>query len=173
MGLRRILWSMPSCTIARISFARLEPLSSGIVHRLDKETSGVMVIAKSEQAYHSLVSQFSDRKTQKKYCALVSGQLSGTEGEFNGAIARHPKVRVKMTVAEHGKPALTTWRLIKRFEEGFSFIDCEIKTGRTHQIRVHFSNASNPIAGDLTYGFKQNGKCPLSSLAVLCFMPVN
>ena len=137
------------------------PERPGIVHRLDKETSGVMVIAKSEQAYHSLVSQFSDRKTQKKYFALVSGQLSGAEGEFNGAIARHPKVRVKMTVAEHGKPALTTWRLIKRFEEGFSFIDCEIKTGRTHQIRVHFSNASNPIAGDLTYGFKQNGKSPV------------
>lgn len=143
------------------------PERPGIVHRLDKETSGVMVIAKTEKAYHSLVSQFSDRTTKKKYLALVLGHMNKRKGVYEGAIARHPKIRVKMTVAEHGKSALTFWHLRERFEEGFSLVDCEIKTGRTHQIRVHFANDSHPIAGDKTYGFKQKGKLPFTFQRVM------
>jgi len=130
------------------------PDRPGIVHRLDKETSGVMVVAKTEQAHHHLVSQFSNRKTIKKYRCLVAG-LKKDCGTFNGRIARHPKVRVKMAVVDHGKTALTSWRVIERLSFSFSLVECEIHTGRTHQIRVHFSDSGSPLAGDRTYGFKE------------------
>lgn len=130
------------------------PDRPGIVHRLDKETSGVMVVAKTEQAYHHLVEQFSTRTTEKKYRCIVSSVLKEDSGEFKGPIARHPKIRVKMTVVEHGKPALTTWRMIERFNPQYTLVECKIHTGRTHQIRVHFSDFGNPLAGDKTYGYR-------------------
>lgn len=130
------------------------PDRPGIVHRLDKETSGVMVVAKTEQAHHHLVDQFSNRKTKKKYRCLVAG-LKKDSGTFNGPIARHPKIRVKMAVVDHGKTALTTWRIVERLSYSFSLVECEIHTGRTHQIRVHFSDSGSPLAGDKTYGFKE------------------
>lgn len=130
------------------------PLRPGIVHRLDKETSGVMVVAKSESAHHSLVDQFANRETQKWYQAIVSGNLSGT-GEFNQPIGRHPSVRVKMTVTDKGKPALTQWKVLDRYGKSYTHLECQILTGRTHQIRVHFSSSGHVLAGDKTYGFKE------------------
>ena len=130
------------------------PLRPGIVHRLDKETSGVIVVAKTEPAHLLLAEQFAGRKTGKLYQAIVCGQV-GKYGEFNQPIGRHPKVRIKMAVSEKGKSACTKWERISSFGDEFSHVKCEILSGRTHQIRVHFSAAMHPLAGDLTYGYKQ------------------
>ena len=129
------------------------PLRPGIVHRLDKETSGVMVVAKSEFSHLSLVEQFASRKTAKMYKAVICRKLVG-QGEYSQRIGRHPTVRVKMAVSEKGKSARTTWRAIKNFGDEYTQVECDIMTGRTHQIRVHFSAAGHPLAGDKTYGYK-------------------
>jgi 23S rRNA pseudouridine1911/1915/1917 synthase len=129
------------------------PLRPGIVHRLDKETSGVIAVAKSELAHLSLAEQFAGRKTGKLYQAIVCGNIR-KHGEFNQPIGRHPKVRVKMAVSEKGKSACTKWERISSFGDEFSHVKCEILSGRTHQIRVHFSAAMHPIAGDVTYGYR-------------------
>ena len=132
-----------------------EPDRPGIVHRLDKETSGVMVVAKTEKAYHSLVAQFSQRTTGKVYHALVAGHPHPGKGEVSLPIGRHPKVRVKMAVVEKGgKPAHTQWKTLSSYREKFALIECRITTGRTHQIRVHLSSLNHPIAGDSVYGYK-------------------
>jgi len=130
------------------------PLRPGIVHRLDKDTSGVMVVAKSEAAHLSLADQFANRQTSKVYQAIVCGKLSQS-GVFNQPIGRHPAVRVKMAVSEKGKPALTRWRTKGVYRSSFSHVECEILTGRTHQIRVHFSANGHPLAGDVTYGYRE------------------
>jgi 23S rRNA pseudouridine1911/1915/1917 synthase len=132
------------------------PNRPGIVHRLDKETSGVMVVAKTEHAYHFLVEQFAQRKTEKEYRALVHGFFPTVRGTIDQPIGRHPKNRVRMAVVEHGKPALTEWEAMKQYTELFTFLRVKIHTGRTHQIRVHFSHLGHPLAGDLTYGAKKN-----------------
>ena len=130
------------------------PLRPGIVHRLDKDTSGVMVVAKTEAAHLSLADQFANRQTSKAYQAIVCGKLSQS-GEFIQPIARHPTVRVKMAVSEKGKPAMTRWKTKRLYRNSFSHVECEILTGRTHQIRVHFSANGHPLAGDLTYGYRE------------------
>ncbi len=130
------------------------PDRPGIVHRLDKETSGVMVVAKSEKAYYSLVDQFSQRKTGKEYIALVNGLVSPAKGKIEQPIGRHPKNRIKMAVVQNGKPAMSEWETIETFEDSFSSLRVRIHTGRTHQIRVHLSFLGHPLAGDLTYGAK-------------------
>ena len=130
------------------------PLRPGIVHRLDKDTSGVMVVAKTEVAHLSLADQFANRETNKVYHAIVCGKLADS-GEFNQPIGRHPTVRVKMAVSEKGKPALTRWEIKRVYRDSFSYVECEILTGRTHQIRVHFSANGYPLAGDSTYGYRE------------------
>ena len=132
------------------------PNRPGIVHRLDKETSGVMVIAKTEHAYHFLVEQFAKRKTEKEYRALAHGFFPTVKGKIDQPIGRHPKNRVRMAVVEHGKAALTEWEAMKKYAELFTLLKVKIHTGRTHQIRVHFSHLGHPLAGDLTYGAKKN-----------------
>jgi 23S rRNA pseudouridine1911/1915/1917 synthase len=132
------------------------PERPGIVHRLDKETSGVMVIAKSELAYYSLIKQFSERKTNKEYLALVSGMVKGNSGQIDQPIGRHPKIRVRMAVVKNGKEARSEWKVISRYVEKYTFLRVRILTGRTHQIRVHLSYIGHPLAGDLTYGYKKN-----------------
>ena len=129
------------------------PFRPGIVHRLDKETSGVMVVAKSEAAHLCLVEQFANRKTRKLYQAIVCGKtVEG--GDFKQPIGRHPTVRIKMAVSEKGKTAHTQWKTIEHLKDKLSLVECAILTGRTHQIRVHFSAAGHPLAGDTTYGYK-------------------
>ena len=130
------------------------PDRPGIVHRLDKDTSGVMVVAKTDPVHHALVKQFADRQTGKEYLALVSGIPREKSGSVTLPLGRHPTIRVKMAVVENGKPAHTDWEITESFGNLASLIRCRIHTGRTHQIRVHLSSLGHPIAGDETYGFK-------------------
>ncbi|XP_060085164.1 uncharacterized RNA pseudouridine synthase Caur_0901-like [Ylistrum balloti] len=121
----------------------------GIVHRLDKGTSGVMVVARTEAARLQLIEQFQCRAVKKIYIAWVWGETP-CEGRWDGAIARHPKQRKKFTVIPHGKPSLTLFRTIARHPTS-SKIELDLCTGRTHQIRVHASQAGYPLLGDPLY----------------------
>lgn len=126
----------------------------GIVHRLDKETSGVMVAAKTAATHADLVAQFSARTVDRAYHAIVWGLPSPAEDEIKGAIGRHPKNRKKMAVRESGgKPALTRYKTLSVYGGGLaSQLECRLATGRTHQIRVHLSHRGHPLIGDPQYG---------------------
>lgn len=127
-------------------------LRPGIVHRLDKETSGLMVAAKSDEAHRSLSAQFEKHDVHKKYVALVWGDIKGQSGEIVLPVGRHPVDRKKMsTKSRQGKDALTLWRVRERYGTA-TLLDIEIKTGRTHQIRVHLSERGYPVIGDTVYG---------------------
>jgi len=125
----------------------------GIVHRLDAGTSGLIVVARNEAAHNNLARQFMDRSVEKAYIALVYGRVPADEGRFDAPIGRDPKNRVKMAVRPvgQGRPALTLFRVVERFED-FTLLEINIKTGRTHQIRVHLSHAKHPVVADVTYG---------------------
>jgi 23S rRNA pseudouridine1911/1915/1917 synthase len=123
---------------------------AGIVHRLDKDTSGVMVVARTLQAHTALVAQLSARQVHRQYLAVVGGALvSG--GTANAAIDRHPRDRIRMAVREDGRDAVTHFRLRERFR-AHTLLECRLETGRTHQIRVHMAHLKHPIIGDPLYG---------------------
>ncbi|MBF0279158.1 MAG: RluA family pseudouridine synthase [SAR324 cluster bacterium] len=122
----------------------------GIVHRLDKDTSGVLVVAKTDRAHTSLSLQFHNHSIQRKYKALLWGQPQQNHGSIQKAIGRHPVNRKKMAVLESGKEATTHWKVITRFKH-FTLLECRLETGRTHQIRVHFSSENMPLLGDPLY----------------------
>jgi 23S rRNA pseudouridine1911/1915/1917 synthase len=123
---------------------------AGIVHRLDKDTSGVMVVARSLQAHTALVAQLSSREVHRQYLAVVGGALvSG--GTANAPIDRHPRDRLRMAVREDGRDAVTHYRLRERFR-AHTLLECRLETGRTHQIRVHMAHLKHPIIGDPLYG---------------------
>ncbi len=127
-------------------------LRPGIVHRLDKETSGLIVAAKSDEAHRRLSGQFEKHDVHKKYIALVWGDVKGQSGEIVLPVGRHPVDRKKMsTKSRHGKDALTLWKVRERFGTA-TLLDIEIKTGRTHQIRVHLTERGYPVIGDAVYG---------------------
>jgi 23S rRNA pseudouridine1911/1915/1917 synthase len=127
-------------------------LRPGIVHRLDKDTSGVMVVAKGDLAHESLINQFKSQMVEKVYLALVAGSIKGESGSFSSLIGRHPTDRIKMsTRVRVGKEALTLWRVIERYKCA-TLVNARPKTGRTHQIRVHFAENGYPILGDRVYG---------------------
>ncbi len=128
------------------------PLRPGIVHRLDKETSGVILIAKNDAAHQHLAAQFASRKVEKIYLAMVHGDMEGDAGRVDTPIARDPQRRTRMTARlGTGRSALTFWRVLKRFGK-FTYLEVKIGTGRTHQIRVHLSSLRHAIAGDRLYG---------------------
>ena len=123
----------------------------GIVHRLDKGTSGLMVVAKTESAHENLADQFRAREVFKSYLTLVHGQVERKTDQIDQPIARDPRNRTRMAVVRGGRPALSNYRVRKRFER-FTLLDVELKTGRTHQIRVHLSWIKHPVVGDEAYG---------------------
>jgi len=125
----------------------------GIVHRLDKDTSGVMVIAKNDLAHRSLVEQFKARTVEKCYQAILDGRVSPSAGRIDSPIGRHPVHRKKMAVCRlGGREAATNWQVLEAFAQPFTFVALRLETGRTHQIRVHMASLGFPVAGDPLYG---------------------
>lgn len=127
---------------------RLRP---GIVHRLDKDTSGLMVVAKTDRARNSLVDQWQARTVDKRYVALVSGVVEDEDATIDAPIGRDPAQRQRMAVIRSGRPAVTSFTVSERFSAA-TLLDVEIETGRTHQIRVHLRFIGHPVAGDAVYG---------------------
>jgi 23S rRNA pseudouridine1911/1915/1917 synthase len=130
------------------------PVRPGVVHRIDKDTSGLVVVALSDEAYYGLVSQFKERTIERRYIALVYGSMKEDRGEIELKIGRSTLHRKKMsTRVKRGKPARTAWRVLERYSMA-TMIAAKLATGRTHQIRVHFSALGHPVLGDRDYGKK-------------------
>ncbi len=123
----------------------------GIVHRLDKDTSGLMMVAKTHQAHNDLSAQIKARQVTKGYLALVEGSLKSTEGKVDAPVGRHPRRRTRMAVVVGGKEARTNYK-VRQELRGHSLVELYLETGRTHQIRVHMAHLGHPLVGDTTYG---------------------
>lgn len=129
-----------------------ESYRQGIVHRLDKDTSGLVIVSKNNESHKILASYFKKNEIKKYYYALVHGVVKNDEGVIDAPIGRNEKNRLKRTVTLDGKNAVTKFKVIKRFSK-FTLLECELITGRTHQIRVHLNYINHPIVGDLDYGY--------------------
>lgn len=127
----------------------------GIVHRLDKDTSGVMVVAKNDFAHVNLAEQIKNKIAVRKYLAIVYGEISDNFGIISGAIGRDKLDRKKMSVTADGKNAVTEFKVLQRFKN-FTYIECKLQTGRTHQIRVHMAEIGHPLVGDTKYTSRKN-----------------
>jgi 23S rRNA pseudouridine1911/1915/1917 synthase len=129
----------------------------GIVHRLDKDTSGCLVVAKNDATHLALSAQFAERQVEKIYQAILCGELARESGEIRAAITRHPSHRKRMTARDddNGRAAHTSYRVLEKLNSA-TFVEAQIHTGRTHQVRVHFQFLGHPLAGDATYGARQN-----------------
>ena len=130
-------------------------LRPGIVHRLDKETSGLIMVCKNDKSHAEIAKQIQERKLKRHYLAIVYGQIQHDHGVVNKPIGRDKIHRHKMAVVSGGRNAITHWKVLKRFEK-FTFLECTLETGRTHQIRVHMKSIGHPIVGDTTYGKKND-----------------
>ena len=147
-------------------------LRPGIVHRIDKDTSGLLAVAKNDFAHNMLASQLKDHTMHRVYELIVCGNLKEDSGTVNAPIGRHPTDRKKMCVtARNSKEAVTHWEVVKRYR-GYTHVRCKLETGRTHQIRVHMAHIGHPILGDMVYGRKkpelgQDSQC--LHAGILCF----
>ena len=132
-------------------------LRPGIVHRIDKDTTGSIIICKNDEAHRKIAQQLKQNSITRKYRAIVYGRIMEEEGTVNAPIGRHPTDRKKMAINEkNGKPAVTHYKVLERFDK-YTYIECQLETGRTHQIRVHMTSIGHPLLGDEVYG---NTKCP-------------
>lgn len=128
----------------------------GIVHRIDKETSGLLMVAKNDLAHRSLSQQLKDHTVTRSYVALVHGEFPHNHGRIDAPIGRDPKDRQKMTVkAENSKDAITNFTVLERYPD-YSLVECRLETGRTHQIRVHMAYIGHPVVGDPKYGYRKD-----------------
>ena len=127
----------------------------GIVHRIDKDTTGILVVAKNDEAHNSLAKQFKDHSIKREYYALVEGRFSKESGTIDKPLGRNKKDRLKMDIVEDGRRAVTHYEVLEQYDKGVSLIKCTLETGRTHQIRVHMASIGHPLVGDQTYGFKK------------------
>lgn len=148
----------PSGTLVNGLLAHCDDLSGingvmrpGIVHRIDKDTSGLLVVAKNDHAHKHLVNQLVERTVTRKYFALVHGNIPHDHGTINAPIGRDPNDRQSMTVTKRGREAITHFNVLERLDQ-FTFVECQLETGRTHQIRVHMKYIGFPLAGDPKYG---------------------
>lgn len=128
----------------------------GIVHRLDKDTSGLIVVAKNDAAHQKLAAQLKNKTARRTYLALVEGCPGQAEGSVNAPIGRHPVKRKEMAITDNGRAAVTHFKAIKYFQR-FTLMECRLETGRTHQIRVHMASLNLPVAGDIVYNRKSSG----------------
>ena len=157
--------TLANAIVAHVGAAQSDvgsPDRPGIVHRLDKDTTGIVVVAKSTHVLAALSKQFAERTADRSYRALVFSTPRGVrtiqrtdEGEIDAPIGRHPTRRRQMAVSDRGKPAVTRWRVLERFRYG-TLLECKLKTGRTHQIRVHMDSIGSPVIGDRLYGDVSN-----------------
>jgi len=156
----------PDGTLVNALLARLDTLGGiggelrpGIVHRLDKDTSGLMLVAKNDETQAALSQMLKDREIEKHYRALAEGRMKEPEGEINAPIDRSKKDRKKMAVDPEGRPAVTRWKVLAEGRD-CTLLDVHILTGRTHQIRVHLKSIHHPVCGDPLYGFEKGVKVP-------------
>mgnify|MGYP005757137953 FL=1 len=133
----------------------------GIVHRIDMDTTGVLIVCKNDFAHQSIAEQLKVHSITRKYYAIVHGVIKEDQGTVNAPIGRHPTDRKKMSInAKNGKEAVTHYRVLMRFA-AYTYVECQLETGRTHQIRVHMASIHHPLLGDTVYG---PAKCPISGL---------
>ena len=149
-------------------------LRPGIVHRIDKDTTGILIVCKNDMAHQSIAKQLYDHSITRKYHAIVYGNIKEEEGTVNAPIGRSLKDRKKMGIVMDGKHAVTHYKVLKRLKKGFTYIECQLETGRTHQIRVHMASIKHPLLGDDVYGPKKSkytleGQCLHAK--VLGFVP--
>ena len=144
-----------------------DPSRPGVVHRLDKETSGLIVFAKQDAAYTGLTEQFKNRTVQKEYVALVRGVPRLLSGSIQEGIHRHKSIRTKMQVSTEGRFSHTDWQVERTFLGRYALLRCFLFTGRTHQIRVHLSFMRHPIMGDTLYGYRFQAGDPIQPKRVL------
>lgn len=126
----------------------------GIVHRIDKDTSGILVVAKNDNAHQKLAEQLKEHTMTREYIALVEGVITSDEGTVDAPLGRHPVDRIKMSVIKNGRNAITHFKVLERFKAN-TLVKCILETGRTHQIRVHMTHIGHPIVGDPVYGYKK------------------
>lgn len=133
----------------------------GIVHRIDRDTTGVLVVCKNDLAHRAVAEQLKEHTITRRYYAVVHGRIAAEEGTVDAPIGRHPVERKKMSIASrNGKPAITHYRVLERFKQ-YTLVECRLETGRTHQIRVHMASIRHPLLGDTVYGPE---KCPIKQL---------
>ena len=133
----------------------------GIVHRIDMDTTSVLIVCKNDAAHNSIAAQLKEHSIVRRYQAIVHGKVKEDEGVVDGPIGRHPVDRKKMSINyKNGKPAVTHYRVLKRFDR-YTYIECRLETGRTHQIRVHMASIRHPLLGDRVYG---PSSCPVPGL---------
>ena len=141
-------------------------LRPGIVHRLDKDTSGLIIVCKNDKSHNEIASQIKERKLKRSYLAIVHGMVQYDKGTINKPIGRHKIQRKKMAVVQNGRQAITHFKVLKRFDK-YTLLECNLETGRTHQIRVHMASIGHPVVGDRLYSKFDNQRSTINNPSMM------